>query len=366
LSDEITQHGGVFVEQMNASFEDSILFLGRILGARRSATTATLTAVQPDGITLAVDGEPVTIPFARSVDTISDVTDQCIALVQRARVESGEAGETSVEKLFAERQSLRTFLTEVVAVEPVHEHLVRITFGGGQLDQFWLPGADTFLYVMVPTEGRDELVLDEAFTFEQWMAAPEEHRPFGAYYTVRHWHADRHEVEALFVLHGDEGALGSWARRARVGDKAALWGPRVAFEPPAGTDSYLLVADETGLPGVAAIIDSLPGDVPVTVVAEVADERSRQELPARPSVSVTWVHRDGAEAGTTTDLLVDAVRALPAPSPATYAWGGGESRSMTAVRKHLRREVGLEREQCCLVAYWRHAAHAADPIESED
>jgi NADPH-dependent ferric siderophore reductase len=216
--------------------------------------------------------------------------------------------------------------------------------------------------VLIPTDGRDELALDGAFTFEDWMAAEEERRPFGAYYTVRRWHPERHEIEVLFVLHGDEGALGSWAARAQVGDGVALWGPRVAFAPPPGTDRHLLVADETGLPAVAAILDSLPAGTPVTVVAEVGDETCHQELPARPEVEVTWLHRR-APAGTTTDLLADAVRTLPVPTATTYAWGGGESRSMTAVRRYLRDEVGLERGQVDLVAYWRHAAHAADPVD---
>jgi NADPH-dependent ferric siderophore reductase len=365
MSDEITQYGGLFVDQMNASFEDSILFLGRILGGRPSATTAKVVGITPDAITIEVDGDHVTLAYATPAETINDVTDRCIALVQRARAESGEAGETSVEKLFAERQSLRVFLAEVVAVEPVHDHLTRITFGKGQVPELWSAGPDTFLYVMIPTEGRDELALDEQFTFEQWLAAPEEHRPFGAYYTVRRWHPDRAELEVLFVLHGDEGALGAWGQRAKVGDEVALWGPRTSFEPPERIDSYLLVADETGLPATAAILDWVPAGTPVTVVAEVADEHARQELPSRPEVSVTWVHRDGAAPGTATDLIVDAVRALPAPGPTTYVWGGGESRSMTAVRKYVRREVGLDRDQVSLVAYWRHAAHLHDDIDEE-
>ena len=38
---------------------------------------------------------------------------------------------------------------------------------------------------------------------------------------------------------------------------------------------------------------------------------------------------------------------------------------MTAVRKYVRREVGLAREQVSLVAYWRHDAHAEDPDDEE-
>jgi NADPH-dependent ferric siderophore reductase len=68
---------------------------------------------------------------------------------------------------------------------------------------------------------------------------------------------------------------------------------------------------------------------------------------------VTWLHRDGAAPGTTR-LLLDAVAALPWPGGTPYAWGGGESGAMTAVRRHLRDDVGLDREAVSMGAYWRH------------
>jgi NADPH-dependent ferric siderophore reductase len=53
-------------------------------------------------------------------------------------------------------------------------------------------------------------------------------------------------------------------------------------------------------------------------------------------------------------LLIDAVRALPPPTSTTYVWGAGESRTMTGIRKYLRKELGFPREAISLVAYWRH------------
>ena len=99
--------------------------------------------------------------------------------------------------------------------------------------------------------------------------------------------------------------------------------------------------------------------------AEVDNPGERQDLPDRAGTEVTWLYRDGAPPGTTT-LLADAVRALPWPGGTPYAWGGGESRAMTAVRKYVRQEIGLAREQVSLVAYWRHAAHAGDPTDDEE
>lgn len=258
----------------------------------------------------------------------------------------------------------RTFLTAVRAVRDVHRDLRCITFGGGDLASFAPIGPDTFLALLLPPPGRDELTIDASFTWEQWEAMPEADRPVGAYYTVRRWRPDAAELDMLFVLHGDEGHASAWAARARPGDPVGLWGPRTMWHPPADPAWYLLVADDTGLPAVAGILEQLPERATVRVLAEVDDASTHQELPVRPGCEVTWLHRDGAPAGTTT-LLVDAVRRLEWPPGTPYAWGGGESRAMTAVRRHLRREVGLPREAVSMVAYWRHAAHAADEPDDD-
>jgi NADPH-dependent ferric siderophore reductase len=259
---------------------------------------------------------------------------------------------------------IRTFLTSVRAVEDLHPHLRQITFGGGDLTSFAPAGPDTFLYVLLPPPGRSALTIDQAFTWEGFQTMPEDDRPVGAYYTLRRWRPERAEVDVLFVLHGDSGPASAWAARAAPGDPVALWGPRTAWHPPADTDHYLLVADETGLPAVAAILEHLPLDTQVQVVAEVGSHTERPPLPHRDArTDVRWLHRDGAPAGTTT-LLVDAVRALPPLGGIPYAWGGGESRALTTVRRHLRQDIGLARDQVSLIAYWRHADHPPEPADA--
>ncbi|HEX6656730.1 MAG TPA: siderophore-interacting protein, partial [Ilumatobacter sp.] len=128
---------------------------------------------------------------------------------------------------------------------------------------------------------------------------------------------------------------------------------------PPGTDWYLLVADDTGLPAVAAIIEALPAGTPVRMVAEVDAEEDRQPLPAADEVEVRWCFRRGRPAGTTT-MLVDAVREMSWPAGAAYAWGGAESRCITAVRMHVRVERGLSREAVSMTGYWRHDDHEID------
>jgi NADPH-dependent ferric siderophore reductase len=271
---------------------------------------------------------------------------------------------TSTEREVAARSSIRTFLTSVVRVEDVHAGLRRITFGGGDLATFSPLGPDTFLYVLLPPPGRTDLTIDQSFSWDAYPDMPVEEQPVGAYYTLRRWDPATTELEMLFVLHEPAGPASAWAASAAVGDPAALWGPRTAFHPPPGTERYLLVADETGLPAVAAIIESLDDDVPVTVLAEVADAPARQDLPSRPSVAIRWLHREGTPAGTST-ALAGAAAGLEPMGAGTYVWGGGESRSMTGVRTLVRQGWGLPREAVSLIAYWRHAAHADDPTDDD-
>lgn len=259
----------------------------------------------------------------------------------------------------------RTFFTTVASVEDAGPHLRRVAFGGGDLPTFAPVGPDTFVYLLVAPPGCDHLTIAADFSWEQYYEMPVETRPVGAYYTVRRWEPERERLEILMVLHGDEGSGSAWAQRARVGEPAALWGPRTTYAPPEGTDRLLLVADDTGLPATAGILEQLPRGWTATVVAEVDGVADRQLLPEGHGIEVHWVHRDGAPPGTTT-LLPDAVRRLPPPGPTTYVWGGAESRALSAVRAYVRREVGLAREAVSLVAYWRHAESPLEPAEATE
>ena len=343
----------MLLDTLNGLYDDATVLVGRILCDRRGATAVRATAFDLDGLALVLtddDGEHETVvPLPAPLNHIDEIFLLFFAMVIEARTASGEEGTTSVERVIATASGYRTFVTSVSAVEDVNPHLRRITFRGGDLADGFAPvGPDTFLYLLLPPPGRTELTVDAGFSWEAARQMAPEDQPVGAYYTLRAWRPDRCELDILVVLHGDTGPASAWAGRAAVGDPVALWGPRTSWSPPAGTDSYLLVADETGLPAVAVILETLGSDAPIHVVAEVGDRSVRQPLPEGDHITVTWRHRDGA---------------LPAPSGSPYVWGGAESRAMTQVRRHVRDTWGLAKEQVSLVGYWRHRAHADDDPE---
>jgi NADPH-dependent ferric siderophore reductase len=367
VAEQLEEIAPMVIERMNGSFEDSLVFVARVLGGIDDATSARVATIDIAGFALEVDDRAgthaVRLEFDTELDDVWKITDAAYAVVRRARVASGEPGRTSAEREYEAFAAIRTWFTEVRAVEDVHPHLRRITFGGGDLTEFAPLGPDTFLYVLLPPPGRTDLTIDRSFTWEGVPSMPEEDRPAGAYYTLRAWRPESSELDMLFVLHDDPGAASAWAARAKPGDQVALWGPREAYEPPPDTEWYLLVADETGLPAVATILESLPDEVPVHVFAEVGSADEHLELQGGPRRTITWLHRDGGAPGTSPELLGDAVRGLGLLPGRAYAWGGGESRTMTRIRRYLRDDVGWSREQVNLVAYWRHSQ---SPPDDED
>lgn len=374
FADQLAELGPVMIDHFNASYPDALAIVGRAQTGLADVTEAEMTSLTPEGFTLAVTAAQtvtaVTLAFPRQIASLDDLQPQSLALVAAARATLGITELTSAELQAASIASLKTYITQVVRTEPVTEHIKQITFGGGDLVNFAPVGPDSFLYVLAPPPGRTELTIDANFSWEQYELMPESERPIGAYYTLRRWRPDNAELDMWFVLHGgptdQRGAASAWAGRAKPGDPVALWGPRAAFEPPADADWYLLAGDETGVPAIATILESLPPTTTVRAFIEVSVPADHLPLVESPTFDVTWLHRGDRAAGTTT-VLADAVKAMAWPGGTAYVWGGGESRAMTAIRKYVRHEIGLEREAASLVAYWRHAEDTtslADELES--
>ncbi len=195
-------------------------------------------------------------------------------------------------------------------------------------------------------EPGEELVMPErGWRFPR--GRPEQHwRNF----TVRDHRPEAEELDVDFFLHGDVGRASAWAIRARPGDTVGYAGPRVHFRRDPAAAWTLLAADETGLPALLAIAESLPAGHRVVAVAEIHDDDERQPLEAAADVDLRWASREGREPGTTT-ALADALAAAPLADGPVQVWGGGEALAMRAVREHVR---GLDVAASDVLGYWKH------------
>ncbi|GFE18135.1 siderophore-interacting protein [Streptomyces glebosus] len=233
--------------------------------------------------------------------------------------------------------------------EQLTPHMVRVVLGGEGLVEFAAGEySDHYVKLVFPRPG---VVYPEPFDIAQIRADfPRDQWPSTRTYTVRTWDAETRELTVDFVVHGDEGLAGPWAAAAQPGDEIFLLGPGGAYVPEAAADWHLLAGDESALPAIAASLARMPAGVPVHAFIEVAGPEERQELDIPAGAEVTWLYRGGTPVGRE---LVAAVRALTFPSGRVQAFVHGEAGFVKELRRLLRVEREIPREDLSISGYWR-------------
>lgn len=165
-----------------------------------------------------------------------------------------------------------------------------------------------------------------------------------------------------FALHTDAGPATLWAQGAQPGDRVGVVGPAAGGPKPAAF--YVLAGDETGLPGIARILESLPADARGHAFVEVCDIKEELPLTKPAGIELRWLHRAGAAAGATT-LLPDAVRAVrwPAALDDAFFWGGCEHKAFRAIHRYLRHELKLPNDRQVLYSHWHRTLNEEQIIE---
>ncbi|MGO1975519.1 MAG: siderophore-interacting protein [Propionibacteriaceae bacterium] len=245
----------------------------------------------------------------------------------------------------------------VTAVRQLTPSLVRVTFSGDGLADFETTGiGDEYVRVWFPS-GADRSTVELPVESGRGWEFPDgvEPSPMRTYTVraVRPATADSAlEVDIDFVVH-DGGVAATWAQAAAPGDVVGLNTPHELYEPPADAGWQVLVADLTGLPAVARLLENRPAGLRTTVVAEVPGPEHEIELDI-PAKDVLWLHGGN---GHGPSRIAQAVREIPIGTDDTgYVWVAGETSELRDVRKYLRKELGLTRERFCLVGYWTHKA----------
>lgn len=361
LAEDVLVQLDATLEHFNGNHADTLLLLARFAAGCPEADDAEAVAIDAAGIDLAVrvhgERRRARLDFPSTVATLADVQAQFFGRLDEARATAGSSIPlTSLERELDSTATLPTFITGVAEVRSLTPNLREVVFAGG-LDAFEPVGADQFLYLMVPRPGAEPIPADHTMAVQMEAAAADpDDAPFGAYYTVRSWDADARRLTMWMVLHEHGAGVGAWAAGCEPGDRVAMWGPREGMGARADARSHLLVADESGVAAVAAIVDELPADARGHVIVETVDADHVVDLPIRPDLQVTWLFRGVDEPGTVNRLL-DAVRSLDLdPGDVTdglVAFGAAESRQVTAIRKHLRTELGMSAQDVYMTGYWR-------------
>lgn len=240
-------------------------------------------------------------------------------------------------------------LMTVKATTLLTPHMRRLTLAGENLA--WFDADDMHVRLLIPPAGvAPEWPRLNRHGLIDWPAGEKKLRV--RKYTIRRIDVAAGELDIDFVVHEDAGPGSDFAAAARVGDVIGMAGPGGGGCRTARWT--LLAGDETALPAMARIIEAMPANATGVAFIEVADRAEEQEIRAPRGVEIRWLHRNGAEPGTTS-LLFDAVTTAdwPSESEELFAWVACEFDAFRKIRAYLRKERKLGRDQHLAVAYWR-------------
>lgn len=181
-------------------------------------------------------------------------------------------------------------------------------------------------------------------------------------YTLRALDTERGRLTIDFALHPAAGPATTWAMTASQGDRVGIVGP-AAGGLQAGS-FFVLAGDETALPGIARILETLAQDACGVALIEVQDASECLPLTKPPGMQLHWLLRHDAMPGTTT-LLFEALQRIDWPDDLSdvFFWGGCEYRAFSAIHRYLRRELGLPAAQQVLYSHWHRSLSEEQIIE---
>lgn len=281
----------------------------------------------------------------------------------------------------------------VTAVEQLSPTFARVELGGDDLADFGVDGPTYDQRIKLLFGPADDQVM-RTYTIREVRPGP--------------------RLVVDFVLHLTPGASGpaaEWAASASVGDTVGIIAPKAGEYfggiewAPGSASQVLLAGDETAAPAICAIVETLPDDARGAAYIEVPCVDDVLDLRVPAGISMEWLVRDDAPHGARLSEAVRGSGLLPrvarasvgsvgsvgaAPSPPSpdevdpdlwetpvysssgeevadtapapgdlYAWIAGEAGVVTGLRRHLVRELGLDRRQVAFMGYWRQGRQHA-------
>ncbi len=296
---------------------------------------------------------------------------------------------------------------EVRSVVRLSPSFVRVELGGPLLSELGVvhPWYDQRIKLVFPgAPGVVPALVDEHSTgadeswFTTWLDRPEEERGHMRTYSVRDVVGEGEDTRLVVDIVVHEGATGpgnAWALAAAPGDRLAMMAPRRGHEyggiewlPEPGR-RLLIAGDETAVPAICVILEQLPATARGIAFVEVPYAADVQDVDHPAGVEVVWLPREGTPHGellhaavaahlgapvevvevsddevdpdlwetpiysSSGEDVADEGTATASPHADLYAWIAGESKVVTALRRHLVRDLGIDRRQVSFMGYWR-------------
>ena len=197
------------------------------------------------------------------------------------------------------------------------------------------------------------------------LVAAEGTRPVRRRYTIRSLNRDTLMMTINVVRHGD-GPGERWVQAAHPGDTIEGIGPRGKITTSPGAGWHLFMGDESAMPAILAMTESLPGDAEATLVIEIPGPDDEQELLAPARSRLSWLHRINGTAGDPRLLTAEAAE-VELPPGDGHGYIFGEASVVLRLREILAAR-GLREDQVSPKAYWglgrANAGHGEPPKDA--
>lgn len=272
---------------------------------------------------------------------------------------------------FARNRTMHRFTARGVTVVDITEieHFTRVTLSSDELGDWASTGPEDHARVFFPHPETGELLAPTPVGPDESGIVRPDGVAFGRDFTplnVRTSAGSGHRVFDLDILrHQNPGPAARWAGRAELGDEIVIVGPRGSVSAATAAPRVLCIVDETALPAAARWIEDMPSSAHVEVIADVADglDWVRAYLAAQGGRDVPVSAPPAAPDG-----LAAAVREAGVDAD-TYVFAAGEATRLIPLRRLLRYELELPREQYAITGYWKRGDTSFDhhaPIDPED
>lgn len=249
---------------------------------------------------------------------------------------------------------IRSVLT-VKHKEYLTPRYIKITLTGDDVLKFANTTIGVNNKIFIAPRGINEIHFPKVDDAGNIVAVDDHLKPIVRTYTHRGIDLAKKEMYIEFVAHGDEGPASAWAISAKPGDKlgVAMKDTKAALYPKA--DWYVLVADATGIPVIASILEKLPETAKAQVLIEVQDKSDLQFFQSEATVHVEWLYHPKPGEN---NLLFEAVQNinLPDESVARFAYVAAEFSSVKNIRQYLRKDLNWQQQELYAYSYWKHGA----------
>ncbi|AZA76148.1 siderophore-interacting protein [Chryseobacterium sp. G0186] len=235
--------------------------------------------------------------------------------------------------------------------EYITPHYIRIFLTGEQVSLIANTTVGVNNKILIPPKGFKQIHFPE-FDYDAmiWKPQPEETRPSIRTYTHRGIDLEKNEIWIDFVAHGDEGPASAWALECKEGDLLGVLMKDGKTELYGKAENYLLVADATGIPVLATILEDLPNTAKGTCIIEVHGKEDKQHLETLADIHFIWLYNEHPQQGS---QLAEIVKQQILPETSRSGYVAAEFSSVKEIRSYLRKEKHWKQEELYAYSYWK-------------